>query len=88
MIPVIAALFTRAVSEEKIQPNAITGEQGDLMTLNVSNRYFTSRKDAQAARELNNVDPRGNLTKLLGSVLVHTEENNVSYYERVSAPHV
>jgi hypothetical protein len=86
MIPDIAALFTRAVSEDKIQPNAIIGELEDLSTLNASNRYFTPRKDSQTAKELpfhQDVDPYGNLAKLLGSALVHIEENNVSYYERV-----
>jgi len=52
MIPEIAALFTRAVSEDKIDPNAIIGEKDALTTLNASNRYFTSKKDAQTAREL------------------------------------
>jgi len=91
MIPDIAALFTRAVSEDKIQPNAIIGELEDFSTLNASNRYFTPRKDSQLAKELQfhqDVDPYGNLTKLLGSALVHIEENKVLYYERVSSAHV
>ena len=90
MIPDIAALFTRAMSEDKIQPNAIIGGQEDLTTLNASNRYFTPRKDAQMAKELvfhQDVDPYGNLTRLLGTALVHIEENDVSYYERVSSTH-
>ena len=88
MIPEITALFTRAVSEEKIGPNAIIGELEDLTTLNASNRYFTLRKEAQTATELRfheDIDPYGNLTKLLGSTLVHIEENNLSYYERVNS---
>jgi hypothetical protein len=88
MIPDIAALFTRAVKEDKIQPNAIIGEQEDLTTLNASNRYFTPKKDAHTAKELvfpQDVDPYGNLTRLIGTALVHIEENNVSYYERVSS---
>ncbi len=52
MIPEIAALFTRAVSEDKIDPNTIIGEQDALTTLNASNHYFTSKKDAQTVREL------------------------------------
>jgi hypothetical protein len=79
MIPDITALFTRAVSEDKIQPNVIIGEQEDLTTLNASNRYFTPRKDAQTTKQLqfhHNVDPYGNLTRLLGTDLVHMEENN------------
>ena len=52
MIPEIAALFTRAVSKDKIDPNAIIREQDALTTLNASNHYFTSKKDAQTVREL------------------------------------
>ncbi len=37
MIPDIAALFTRAVSEDKIQPNTIIGDLEDFSTLNASN---------------------------------------------------
>jgi len=86
MIPDIAALFTRAVSEDKIQPNTIIGDLEDFSTLNASNRYFTPRKDAQMAKELTfhqDVDPYGHLTRLLGSAHMHIEENTVSYYERV-----
>jgi hypothetical protein len=86
MVPDIAALFTRAVDEDKIQPNSIVGELEELSTLNASNRYFTPRKDARTAKELafhSDVDPYGNLSRLLGPMHTHIEENNVSYYERV-----
>ena len=86
MIPDITALFTRAISEDRIQPNAIIGDLDEFSTLNTSNRYFTPRKDAQTAKELafaHDVDPHGNLARLLGSAHVHIEENTVSYYERV-----
>jgi hypothetical protein len=76
------------VSEDKIQPNAIIGEQEDFTTLNASNRYFTPKKDAQMAKELRfdeDVDPHGNLTRHLGTGHVHIEENSVSYYERVGS---
>jgi len=92
MIPDVAAIFTRAVSEDRIEPNAIIGEQDGFTTMNPSNRYFTPRKDSyadsQTATELHfhqDVDPHGNLTRLLGTAHVHIEENNVSYYERVDS---
>jgi hypothetical protein len=37
MVPEITALFTRAISEDKIQPNAIVGELDEFKTLNASN---------------------------------------------------
>jgi hypothetical protein len=88
MIPDITALFTRAVSEDKIQPNAIIGDLEEFSTLDASNRYFTPKQDAQTAKELafpHDVDPHGNLTRLLGSTHVHIEENVVSYYERMGS---
>ena len=87
-IPDITALFTRAVREDKIQPITMIGEQEGFTTLNASNRYFTARKEAQTAKELpfhQDIDPKGNLAKLIGTQFVHLEENNVSYYERVSS---
>jgi hypothetical protein len=48
------------------------------------------RKDSQTAKELPfhpDVDPYGNLARLLGTALVHIEENKVSYYERVISDH-
>lgn len=87
MIPEIAALFTRAVSEDKFQPHAIIGEQDGLTTLDTSNRYFTPKKDMKNGKELPfhpDMDPRGNLTRLLGTEYSHLEDNNVFYYERVT----
>ena len=86
VVPDIAALFTRAINEDKIQPDVIVGELEVFSTLNASNRYFTPRKDAWTEKELtfhSDVDPYGNLSRLLGNLHMHIEENNVSYYERV-----
>jgi len=80
MIPDIAALFTRATSEDRIQPNTIVGDLDEFSTLNTSNRYFTPTKDAQNAKELtfaHYIDPHGNLARLLGSAHVHLEENSL-----------
>jgi len=87
-IPELAAIFTRAVSEDKIQPNAIIGDIEDMATLSASNRYFTPRKHVEGAKELTfpqDVDPYGNLTRLLGTAHVHIDENVVSYFERVTS---
>jgi hypothetical protein len=50
----------------------------------------TQRKDAHMGKELlfhRDINPHGTLTRLLGSGVVHTEENNVLYYESVSSAH-
>ena len=86
MIPDVVSLFTWAIDENKIEPNTIIGEHKELPTLHASNRYFTPKKDACDAEELvfhKDVDPSGNLKRLLGPNQVHIEENVVSYYERV-----
>ena len=88
MIPEVAALFTRAVNEDKIQPNAIIGEADGSTTLDASNRYFTPKKDARNGNELpfhQDIDPQGNLTQLLGTGYMRLEDNNVFYYERVTS---
>lgn len=86
MIPDIVALFTRAVNEDRIEPHSIIGELKELSTLHASNRYFTPKKAAPNAKKLTfhrDVDPFGNLARLLGPAHVHIEENVVSYYECV-----
>ncbi len=86
MVPDIAALFTRAINEDKIQPNAIVGGLEEFSTLNTSNQYFTPRKDARTAKDLafhTDIDSYGNLSRLLGPVHMHIEENVVTYYERL-----
>ena len=90
MVPEIAALFTRAVSEDKIQPNAIIREQDGMTTLNASNRYFTPKKDSKNGKELpfhQDIDPHGNLARLLGSGYSHIDDNNVFYYECMTTAH-
>ena len=86
MIPEITVLFTRAVSEDRIQSNMIIGDLDEFTMLNTSNQYFMPRRDAQLAQELafaHDVDSHGNLARLLGSALVHIEGNTVSYYKHV-----
>jgi hypothetical protein len=79
VVPDIAALFTRAVNEDKMQPNAIVGELEEFSTLNASNRYFTPRKDAWTAKELafqSDVDPYGNLSRLIGPINIEQIQDN------------
>ncbi|KAF8906960.1 hypothetical protein CPB84DRAFT_1635248, partial [Gymnopilus junonius] len=54
--------------------------------LEMSNRYFTPRKQAQEVEELtfgHDVDPKDILKKAAGNCLVHIEDNVVQYYELV-----
>ena len=55
--------------------------------IEMSNRYFTPRKDSPTAPEFpfgKDVDPAGLLMKLGRDQLFHSEDNVVSYWERIA----
>ncbi|KAK7035549.1 hypothetical protein VNI00_011842 [Paramarasmius palmivorus] len=61
------------------------GEQGSHTTLEVSNRYFTSKRVAKNEDHIpfsSVLDPKGILEEMRGESLIHTAENQVEYYER------
>lgn len=63
------------------------GQHGEHVTINASNRYMTLSRDVvdQKIRPFSReVDPRGILQAMTGEDLVHTDDNEVQYYERVS----
>ena len=56
-----------------------------MSALELSNRYFTPRKDMAEGGELvlsTDIDPYGYLAKAAGTALCYTEENAVLYFER------
>ena len=56
-----------------------------MSALELSNRYFTPRKDMVEGGELvlsADIDPYGYLAKAAGTTLCYTEENKVLYFER------
>jgi hypothetical protein len=56
-----------------------------MSALELSNRYFTPRKDIAEGGELvlsADIDPYGYLAKAAGTALCYTEENAVLYFER------
>jgi hypothetical protein len=60
---------------------------GDYPAVDVSNRYFTARRDAQSSTSVpfsEDVDPNCTLTRLLGANFIHTSDNDVQYFERIS----
>ncbi|KAM6491802.1 hypothetical protein JOM56_012661 [Amanita muscaria] len=81
----IYAMFNRFVPADKLQANTSVDVYGEHSTINCSNRYFSSRKDHPSSKHIpfsKNVDPKGILTRAVGSVYFQTEDNVVSYYER------
>ena len=56
-----------------------------MSALELSNRYFTPRKDIAEDNELilsADIDPYGYLANAAGTTLCYTEENAVQYFER------
>ncbi|KAM6493760.1 hypothetical protein JOM56_010121 [Amanita muscaria] len=81
----IYAMFNRFVPADKLQANTSVDVYGEHSAINCSNRYFSSRKDHPSSKHIpfsKNVDPKGILTRAVGSVYFQTEDNVVSYYER------
>jgi hypothetical protein len=55
-----------------------------MESIKISNRYFLSRHDAPQSlpAELHpNIDPAGPLKSLASRDFIHTEDNQVQYYE-------
>ena len=81
----VHAVFSRAVGNEKLEECRIITSYRGMSALELSNRYFTPRKDMAEGGELilsTDIDPYGYLVKAAGTALCYTEENAVLYFER------
>ena len=61
-------------------PSAFQGHP----SIDVGNRYFTPRKHALQDRHISfspAIDPDNILSEMMGQEFVHTEDNEVEYYE-------
>ncbi|KIL58014.1 hypothetical protein M378DRAFT_87111 [Amanita muscaria Koide BX008] len=85
----IYVLFSRFVPADKLQACAIMGKYGEHVSMDASNRYFTTRKDNPMEKHIpfdSDVDPNGILERAAGgSAYIHSEHNIVRYYERVKS---
>lgn len=78
-------MFDRAVGAKKIEECQIITSYKGMSALELSNRYFTPRKDIAEGDELvlsADIDPYGYLANAAGTALCYTEENAVQYFER------
>ena len=79
----IEDIFRRQVANGNIEtwvPSAFQGHQ----SIDVSNRYFTPRQHALQDRHISfstTIDPDNVLSEAMGEEFVHTEDNDVEYYE-------
>ncbi|KDR79834.1 hypothetical protein GALMADRAFT_62586, partial [Galerina marginata CBS 339.88] len=81
----VHTLFGRIVGADRLQECSIYTTFEGGAAVEMSNRYFTPSKEAEsgAARILSEeIDPLGILTQAAGTEYIHTEDNEVCYYER------
>ena len=82
----VHAMFNRFVPMGKLQANTIIDQNGEHASIiNCSNRYFSSWKDQPYSKHLPfsaDIDPKGILTRAVGGLYFHAEDNVVWYYER------
>ncbi|KAK7033687.1 hypothetical protein VNI00_012687 [Paramarasmius palmivorus] len=67
-------------------PQPLTSFTNGYVSLEITNRYFTSKRFANEKDCLdfnNDVDPKGILSDMRGDSFVHTPDNVVEYYHRV-----
>ncbi|KAK7037367.1 hypothetical protein VNI00_011117 [Paramarasmius palmivorus] len=79
----IDGVLRQAIRED--HPRALLGETEGYTTVEIANRYFTSKKVTREEHHVNftkEVDPKGILNDLRGEAFVHTQDNVVEYYQR------
>ncbi|KAK7027424.1 hypothetical protein VNI00_015260 [Paramarasmius palmivorus] len=72
-------------SVREYKPFTVSGSTGGYQTLDVYNRYFTSKRFATDEQHISfskDIDPNGILEELRGDSFVHTADNVVEYYQR------
>jgi hypothetical protein len=81
----IHSAFSRHFAENALVPWQ-PAQFGEYPAIDVSNRYFTPKRDAQLSTSITmseDIDPNHALTILLGNDFVHTSDNVVEYFERI-----
>ena len=79
----IEDIFRRQVVDGNMEVWVSSAFQGH-QSIDVGNRYFTPRRHALQDRQISfsmSIDPDNILSKAMGEEFVHTEDNEVEYYE-------
>jgi hypothetical protein len=85
----IHSLFERSLPDHTLQAWQPTQIKDNVASIDMSNRYFTDRREAAhtAAIPISYaMDPQGILAMLMGQDFIHSSENEVQYYELVDLP--
>jgi len=85
-IAAIHELCGRFIGKDSLQDLTAIGGFEEYLAIEMSNRYFTPRRqETLGVIEIPfsaDVDPHGLLAKGAGTAFIHTEDNEVYYYER------
>ena len=82
----VYAAYSEFISLPKLAPCGIVDEYDRFTTIELSNRYLTSKRTTPTHEHIPfnpDVDPQGLLTSAAGNAYIHTEHNVVKYYESV-----
>jgi hypothetical protein len=82
-INTVQAFFSREFQENALMDWTSTSFQ-NTESIDVSNRYFISSRDASQLSPVElhpSIDPTGRLKLLASTDFIHTEDNQVQYYE-------
>lgn len=85
----VHVLFNRHVPPNKLGECSIIDKCDDFLGIHLTNRYFTSRRDAPYAPHIpfdSSVDPSGYLANLMQGRYFHDEQNVIKYYNRTIDP--
>ena len=71
----------------EFEDNALSSSYGSSESIDISNRYFVTRTKAPDASPVEfhpSIDPTGELRRLASIYFIHTEDNQVQYFEKCS----
>jgi hypothetical protein len=75
--------FSRCIAVQKLATCSLVDSFDKYSCVELSNRYFTARKDVTAEQHMplsSDVDPKGFLAEAAGNLYVHATENVVNYF--------
>jgi hypothetical protein len=81
------ALFSRHIEQNTLQQSMVISDFQGHTSVDVSNRYFTPRREGIQENEISfsvEIDPSEVLTKITGTGFYHGEDNFVGYFERIT----
>jgi len=81
----IFMIFKRAIGAQLQDEPGVSQDEEEFMAIDTANQYFTFRTGRSDDNEIpitDDMDPKGYLRKVAGTLYIHTEENKVYYFEK------